>query len=288
VIAMRIDSTLQAHILAAFAPLNDEAAVHAFPPTGALSKALLQLLEAHSRGHAYQHKLPAIAKMFTTASVNMWMRAVHAFLVSASLTEVSPAWSSVAGYYSSHYSVRALAHLLGHFQMHNGRRIVRLQLGPGTYNCKFDPKGGTDREHKVYWKIVKQDPHFAADSFFRENNSGDNASDVSHRDRANYADHVPEFPLFRPLDAEAVRNRINRISDIETSSAPIPRTDKYPDIENVQIVAYHRLVRFRSLVDTVVVDDNRFWRVHRDPPWARDFMDYQLTDEASAESLFTR
>jgi len=225
--------------------------------------------------------------MFTTAAVDIWMRAVHSFLVSSSLTNVSPVWASVAGYYSSHYSVRALAHLLGFFQLFSRKRIVRLQFHGGSYVCNFDPKTAGDREHRFYWRIVKKDPHFATDTFFTENNSAIDDSDVAHRDRASYADHLPQFPVFRPLDAVALRTRINRISEIEFASPPIPRVSRYPDVESVQIIAYHRLVRFRNFVDAVVGGGNRFWNVHRDPTWARDFLDYQLTDEATMRSQFT-
>ena len=96
--------------------------------------------------------------MFTTGAVDIWMRAVHSFLVSASLTDVSSIWSSVAGYYSSHYAVRSIAHLLGFFQLFKGKRIVHLQFLSGQYVCSFDPKKAQDREHKLYWQIVKKDP----------------------------------------------------------------------------------------------------------------------------------
>jgi hypothetical protein len=93
--------------------------------------------------------------------------------------------------------------------------------------------------------------------------------------------------MFRPLDVAALRARIDRISEIEFKSAPIPRVSRYPDIDAVQVVAYHRLVRFRDLIDAVVGNGNRFWNVHRNPAWARDFMDFQLTEEASVSSQFT-
>ena len=112
---MRIDPALQAHITTAFAPLNDEAAVNAFPPPGSLSKALNLVLPSGSTGVTSRNASQDLAKMFTTAAVNIWMRGVHSFLVSASLTNISPVWASLSGYYSSHYSVRALAHLLGFF-----------------------------------------------------------------------------------------------------------------------------------------------------------------------------
>ena len=133
---------------------------------------------------------------------------------------------------------------------------------------------------------MKSNPLFAGDPFFTQNLPADE-SDVAHRDRANYADHLPTFPAFRPLDADAVKSRIEKISDIEFDVAPIPKVSLYPDIQSVQVIAYHRLVRFRDLVDAVIGTGNRFWKVHRDPPWARDFMDFQLVEEATFRSEFT-
>jgi hypothetical protein len=287
---VKIDTSVRSHIVSAFAPLNDEAAVNAFPPQTALSSALNAFVPLGSKVLAPKNTSQDVAKMFTTAAVNMWLRAVHSFLISTSLTDVSPVWSSVAGYYSSHYSVRALAHLLGYFQLFGRKQIVRLEFRGVRYVCTFDRKKAGDREHRVYWRIVKRDQHFAADPFFTENQptpqSPENC-DVEHRDRANYADHLPQFPIFQPLDAIAVRTRIRRIAGIEVTSPPIPRASRYPEVESVQIVAYHRLVRFRDLVDTIIGDTNRFWSVYRKPAWARAFMDFQVTEEARMFSQFT-
>jgi hypothetical protein len=279
---MIIDPALQLHIRRSFAPLNNEAAVNSFPPAASLSQNLTKIVGTRKTGAVPSNLTPAIAKMFTTASVNMWMRAVHSFLISTSLTNVSPIWASVAGYYSSHYSVRAIAHLLGFFQLFAKRRIVQLEIQAGHFVCKFNSKKADDREHKFYWKVVKLNPLFAADQFFTQNEA-----DSAHRDWANYIDHLPQFPMFHPLDEASLKNRINKISEIEFSAPPIPDKNKYPDVENVQIVAYHRLVRFRNLVDATVGDTNRFWRVHRNPSWARDVMDFQLTEEARPLSLYT-
>jgi hypothetical protein len=284
---MRVDPDLQGAIARAFSALNQQAAASSFPAPASLSQALARTLPSGSTARASQPVSQALASMFTTAAVDMWLRAVHSFLVSCSLTGVSPVWASVAGYYSSHYSVRALAHLLGFFQLFSRKRVVRLEFQAGRYTCDFNPKAANDREHRLYWKIVKRDPHFAADPFFTDNNPAGDYSDVAHRDRASYADHLSQFPMFCPLDAAAVRIRINRISDIEFTAPPIPRVSHYPDLESVQVVAYHRLVRFRDFLDTVVGDASRFWSVHRDPAWARDFVDYQLTDEAARRSEFT-
>ena len=213
----------------------------------------------------------------------MWMRAVHSFLISASLTDVSPIWASVTGYYSSHYTVRSIAHLLGFFQMFKRHKIVRLELQGGHFVCSFNPKTERDHEHFFYWKVVKANPLFAGDPFFTQNKGDD--SDVAHRNRANYADHLPQFPVFRPLDAGAVKGCIERISEIEFEVPP--QVARYPDVQSVQIIAYHRLVRFRDLVDTIIGTGNRFWKVHRNPPWARDFMDFQLTEEPILRSEYT-
>jgi hypothetical protein len=282
---MKVDPTLQAHVVSAFAPLNNEAAVHAFPEPASLSGALDKASPSATTGIVPQGKTPLIAKMFATAAVDMWMRAVHSFLISASLTGVSPIWASVTGYYSSHYTVRSIAHLLGFFQLFTRKKIIRLELQNGRFVCSFGPKTERDHEHRFYWKIVKSNPLFAADPFFTEN-TGDE-SDVKHRNQANYADHLSKFPVFRPLDAGAVKSRIERISEIEFQAPPIPQISLFPDIESVQILAYHRLVRFRDLMDTIVGTSNRFWKVHRNPTWARDFMDFQVTEEPSLRSEFT-
>lgn len=284
---MRIDPVLRTRISACFQPLNNLAAVHAFPKPASLASALSGMVLRMSPGAGSANVPPKIALMFTTAAVNIWMRGVHSFLISTSLTGVSPVWASVAGYYSSHYSVRAIAHLLGFFQLFSAKRIVHLQLQSGRYVCNFNPKKAGDREHRVYWQIVKSDPHFSSDPFFTEYNPALDESDVAHRDRANYTDHLTQFPIFQPLKAEDVKDRVNRISEIEFTSPPIPRVSRYPDVESVQIIAYHRLVRFRDLVDAILGDENRFWNVHRTPAWARSFMDFQLTDQATLESQFT-
>ena len=100
-------------------------------------------------------------------------------------------------------------------------------------------------------------------------------------------DHLAGFPVSAP-DPSALTTRIEKLSGIEVHAVPIPRVTHYPDVERVQLVAYHRLVRFRNLVDAVVGASNRFWMVHRDPTWARDFMDFQVTAEATLQSEYTQ
>ncbi|HEY2497374.1 MAG TPA: hypothetical protein VGK24_09920 [Candidatus Angelobacter sp.] len=286
---MKIDSDVQLHVMRAFASLNSAAAVHSFPPPAALSQSLNKEVTSAKTGRIPTHKTPAIARMFTTASVDMWLRAVHSFLISGALTDVSPIWASVAGYYSSHYSVRAIAHLLGFFQLFLKKRIVQLEVQGAHFVCTFNAKMADEREHRFYWKVLKLNPLFAADPFFTLNEHGnpDDPSDSAHRDWANYIDHLPQFPIFHPLDANALKSRIEKIAGIQFSVPPIPRRSKYPDLEAVQIIAYHRLIKFRDLVDTILGNGNRFWNVYRDPTWARGFMDFQLTEGTKALSVFT-
>ena len=283
---MKVDPILQSHIKTAFELVSARAAAVAFPSPSAFSKALEKSIPAKPTSSSVIYINRDTARMFTTAAVNVWLRGVHSFLISASLTNVSPIWASVAGYYSSHYSVRAIAHLLGYYQLFSRKRIVHLDFDGSRYCCSFIQKNSGDREHRVYWRIVKQDSHFTNDPFFTDN-TGVEVSDVGHRDRANYADHLSQFPVFRPLSADEVKYRIARISEIEFIAPPIPAVSKYPDLESVQIVAYHRLVRFRDLVNAVIGGSNRLWNVYKDPMWARGFIDFQLTERASLESQFT-
>jgi hypothetical protein len=286
---VKIDSALHVHLTTAFASRRNQPPVYPFPAAGSLSELLGKAIPAKSKGLTTKNVEPAVAQMFATAAVNMWMRAVHSFLISASLTDVSPIWASVTGYYSSHYSIRAFAHLLGSFRLFTRGRMVRLQLTAGRYVCSYDPKKG--REHLVYWKIVKADQHFGTDPFFNQDNPEDvhhrDNPEVAHRDWAQYIDHLPQFPPFKPLEKAALRARIDKISDTPFDTPPIPQIDKYPDVDSVQVIAYHRLVRFRTFVDAILGGRNAFWKVYRNPTWAIEFMDFQLTEGRRLHSDFT-
>lgn len=274
---MKIDPVLRAEIARSFRQLNAQAA-GSFPTVGALSDALITVAPAKSTTPTsiLLQRGPAI--MFPKAGVDFWMRAVHSFLVSAALTDASPIWASVAGYYSSHYSVRAIAHILGYFQLFRAKQIVERDLSGNQLQCTFRRKNGNDREHKVYWKLVKVNSLFASDPWFTENDSTRDPSDAGHREFANYKDFLQDFRTFHPLDRAQLRHRIQKISSIEFNTPPIPSVSRYPDIESVQVVAYYRLVRFRELLDEILDRNSNFWTVHRNPPWARDFIDYQLVD----------
>jgi hypothetical protein len=281
---MNIESALQERLGAIFALLNREAAGGALPPPSSLSETLEAIIAKRPEAKSSTVET-AIAKCFATAAVDMWARSVHSFLISASLYDASPIWASVSGYYSSHYSIRALAHLLGYFHLFHKKVIVRLDLHGGKYVCTFDKKMARDREHRSYWLVVQQHSQFNADPFFTVNNPGIDDSDVRHRNHANYADHLGRYLKFRAVDEELLKRRIQNISKIDFSTPPIPRLSKFPDVDSVQIVAYHRIVRFRRLLDEALGGGNRFWEVWRTPPWASSLMDFQLTERGKLELL---
>ena len=280
-----MDKELLKRVEIMFENLNSQSAAGSFPPPGTLADLLSSYVDplppsttvAATRG---------ILTCFATAAVEMWLRATHSFLISASLTEASPIWSSVAGYYSSHYSIRAFAHLFGVFQLHNKKRVVRLDKEGNRLIFRIEKKQGYDREHKFYWKFVSEHPQLAADPFFYPNR--EDQLDGGHRNKANYSDHICKYPVFHPLDSQFFKDRVERISSIEFSSVPVPRTDAahFPDVENTQLIAYHRLVKFRQLLDEICAE-NRFWKVQRKPSWCPDSMTFSVVEPVFA-ALYAR
>jgi hypothetical protein len=270
---MPTDSTNQ-QIEVMFNGLQRGSAAHAIPAPGTLSAKLARLVDTAS-GETSRIDAATLA-LFATASVEMWHRSIHSFLVSASLTKASPLWASVSGYYSSHYSIRAFAHLLGYFQLQSKKRILYVEVKGSQYICHIIKKDGGDREHKFYWKTVKNHTRFAADPLFTKNEEGQPRSDCGHRTRANYIDHINQFPKFQALDEAYLKQRVDKIAGIELLDAPIPRTESYPDTDNVQLIAYHRMVIYREFVDEALDKSNRFWKVHRKPSWCPPFLDFQV------------
>lgn len=226
-----------------------------------------------------------LQKLFASAAVEMWQRAVHSFIVSAGLTDTSPIWASVAGYYSSHYAVRGYAHLLGKFVLYDVKCVIDLVHTKGSFRCELQQKYGRDGEHKAYWRLVKESAEFGSDPFLSIDNAASPVSDSAHRNKANYTDNIGNFARFTALTLAAVRERIEKISSIELRAIPLPDARRYPDLQTVQILAYHRLVRFRRYLDNVLAETNRFWRAQREPQWCQDLVDFQVTDpDLSADS----
>lgn len=218
---------------------------------------------------------PNTASLFATGSVECWLRSVHSYLVSCAATNTSPIWSAISGYYASHYSVRAICHLFGFFQMYSPNKKVQLDLQGGGAVCSFDPKGNS-REHSSYWTMLSKHPLTGGTGLFPTNADRDEHSEVAHRNRATYADHINRFPNFAPLQEQQLRDRLQRLSNVEFTSVPRPQAEKFPDLVPVQVIAYHRLIYFRRLLDEALGNQNKFWSNFRKPQWASEYLDFQL------------
>lgn len=257
-----------------FRGLNSISATNTLPSPGALSAILNNIADSTSGSSTTitQNHL----SYFATAAVEMWHRAIHSFLISASLTKSSPIWSSVSGYYSSHYSIRAFAHLLGHFQLYRKKKNIEVEVIGQHYVCNIHPKGRDDREHVFYWKMVHN--FFTNDPFFTTNNEKVEFSDSAHRNKANYFDHVDNFPQFQVLDEEYLRQRVLAISRVVINDVPIPNknNDPFPDIDNVQLIAFYRLVKFKFFLNEILLDSSRFWLVHREPSWCPRYLKFEV------------
>jgi hypothetical protein len=139
-------------IRALFALLHRRAATGTLPPPGTFGAELNEIVqEAERRNQSQVHLTADVAVRFVTAAVEMWQRAIHSYIISALLTNASPMWASVCGYYASHYTVRGIGHLLGFFQLHRKRRIIELLPSGTAFAARIVRKDANTREHKFYW-----------------------------------------------------------------------------------------------------------------------------------------
>lgn len=255
----------------AFEKLGNSETIVDFPKEGTLSAHVAELIEQNSRNISDDRAI-----LFASASVEMWQRAVHSFLWSVALKDYSKLWSSVTGYYASHFVMRAFAHAFGFFKSFSGKKVAQLAMGGDHFVLSLlDEK---DRgEHIFYWKVVKRHPEFEHNPLFRLNNVGDRTSDCSHRNFANYTDHIGNFVTLGFPKTERLVDSISKISHIRRFSITEVYRDDYPDLDNVQILAYQRIVTFRDFLDNHV-SDNRFWKAHREPSWCKGIMSFELQD----------
>jgi len=195
-----------------FAPWRHVAAT--LPPISALTPRLEEVVKFHrnpARGFDFRFT-PADSKYFASAAVDMWHRAVHSLLISAALTRESTLWSSVSGYYTTHYTFRALAHLMGYYQLFQLRWMVSLRMEGGHLIGAF--RKGREREHDWYRNVVSKLPCLNSDPFFTSLKPS-SMIDVSHRDRANYVDHLGLPPNLQDINREAIRIRMQQLARIE-------------------------------------------------------------------------
>jgi hypothetical protein len=269
---MSIDYSSVDHVMRlAFAKLDGSGGGPDFPAPGSLSAYINgRLTVGPDCTIAHSH-----VGMVASASVEMWHRAIHSFLWSVALTKSTPLWASISGYYASHFVMRAFAYSMGVFKSFVKRTAVQVTVDHGHFMCS--PFSAADGEHAFYWKIVRRHPDLIANSLFKDNSERDPKSDSSHRTFANYTDHVGKFvPLGIPSSV-AIASDVERISRIRLHSVESPARDDYPDIHNVQILAFQRIVAFQDFLDGKV-PDNKFWRRHRRPIWCRDLMRYQVDE----------
>jgi hypothetical protein len=272
---MPFDKSTVVQVQLMFAGLNTANSINIYPKAGLLRDSLNDLIDAASSATVTVNQ--PIINNFATASIEMWHRAIHSFITSASLTKTSPLWASVSGYYSSHYSIRAFAHLLGYFLLYSKNKCtIQLDLTPAHRLCHKGQKTSNDGEHRFYWKKVHDHPDFILDPFFTTNIEHDEISDSGHRNKANYYDHIYGFQQFQVLDEPILKQRIQTLSRMQFYDAPIPSKSGYPDIDNVQLVAYYRLVKFRSFLDEILGTAHRYWAFHRQPNWCSDLIKFQV------------
>lgn len=260
-----------------FGKLDKPNAKLIFPERGTLSKHLNGLLSRMGT------TAPILAHdqspLLASAGVEMWHRAIHSFLCSVALSKSSPLWASVSGYYSSHFVMRAFAHSMGIFKSFSEKTVIQVSVENGQFVCTpLVWSSKSQGEHAFYWKAVKGHPKLFNNDLFRENNERDIKSDSSHRTFANYTDHMNSFvPLDFPSMNE-VADGVERISRIRLHSVTSPSREDFPDLQNVQILAFQRIIAFHDFLDEKV-HKNRFWRAHRRPDWCKNVMLYQVEEQ---------
>lgn len=236
------------------------------PPARALTATLYGACTAAQGGVISRAQLTH----FMTASVEMWHRALHSFLIAASLYRASELWASVAGYYSSHYSMRAFGHLFGFFALYRRRAFLEASFQGGRCQCVpvAGLPNGSRKEHRFYWTVVRRQQRFQGDDLFTENDDSVDESDASHRGYANYVDHIDRFGDYNGCDKEELRGKVAQIVRTAIDGViVIPNRSKYPDVATVLAVGYLRIRRYRGLLDDLLGTRGPFWRHHRSPVW---------------------
>lgn len=245
-----------------------------WPARAALSNRINGLLKAS--GSTDPEFPNSDCHLFASASIELWHRAIHSFLVATAMRQTSPIWASVSGYYASHFVMRAVAHALGVFKCYAVAKHVQVIIDNGKLICTSTKASGLS-EHEFYWQVVKSHSHFKGLPTFRTNGKKDLKADSSHRVFANYLDHIDAFRTLQEFQIPAIRQAVRRISAFDRHIVTEVNRGSYPDIENVLILAYQRIVEFREFIDARV-GSNRFWKVHRDPAWCQQQMVYFLRE----------
>lgn len=251
-----------------FAKLINNGCHLKYPNDESLSYYISSLIQSNSTSFSHSK-----VSLFASASIEMWHRAIHSFLWSVALTEHSRIWSSVTGYYASHYIMRAFAHAFGFYKSFTRKKSIKLDISRGHFPYKIlRPKD--NGEHSFYWKVVKEYPQFKNNTLFRLNSERDQKSDCSHRNYANYIDHLDNYLQLKLPSEKELENTFVQISRIHRGAVKEIRKDKSPDLPdllNVQILAYQRIITYRDFIDERI-HNNRYWRIYREPLWCKKML----------------
>src|ERR1017187_1136328 len=116
-----------------FGKLDKPSAKLDFPKPGTLSRHFNELIKnTGSTSPTLSHQ---DCVMLASAGVEMWHRSIHSFLWSLALTEGSPLWSAVSGYYASHFAMRAFAHSMGIFKSFTQKKVIQVVNKNGGFIC---------------------------------------------------------------------------------------------------------------------------------------------------------
>ena len=149
-----------------------------------------------------------------------------------------------------------------------------MTLAGGRYNCNSaNISQGRRREHQFYWSVVNRLPPFGGAGIFPDNLENNLRADVSHRNHANYVDHLASLTRIDSVSAEELRDRIARVAATALEGpANQPDRERFPDLGSVMNLAYLRLYYFREHLDGVLPSRNPFWRASREAAWFMNVM----------------
>ncbi len=257
----------------AFEKLNT--APVSFSNPGTLSNHIAGILQPTARSSGV---IPNDKKhLFASASIEMWHRSVHSFLWSVALTDSSPIWASITGYYASHFVMRAFAHAFGFFNSFTRKKALQIVISHGCFVCSVLPERDKG-EHSFYWRVVKYHPEFQSNPLFSKTiYEGNRTSDCFQRNFVNYTDHMDNFVSYACPKGEQIATAIDKIAHYHRFLVTTPCDGSSPHLPSIQILAYQRIVTFREYLDSHVFS-NRFWKTHRSPTWCRDLITFQLDD----------
>lgn len=216
------------------------------------------------------------AVFFATAAVDMWQRALQSLMVALAASTSSETWACSIGYYASHYSMRAFAHLFGYFALYRRRLIIELTPFGNLYRCDaISGLPGGSREHRSYWTVTKRLSLFVNDALFTVNDEQVAKSDAAHRGVASYADHLNRFAAFVSVNKDWMRRVLIQLAHSALAgeaSVELPDSSDFPQLDAVLTVAYLRIYRFREHLDLLLGRPGRFWDRHRTPGWCGDLI----------------